>query len=74
MKNVVFKDFVKLKPGLKPGVDEPVIELKPDRRGPVEQGECIGGDRVNAEWDKQLMGPIADEVGVEQGGVNSVDL
>ena len=26
-----------------------------------------------AEWDKQLMGPITDELGVEQGGVNSGD-
>ena len=25
------------------------------------------------EWDKQLMGPIRDELGVEQGGVNSGD-
>ena len=24
-----------------------------------------------AEWDKQLMGPISDELGVKQGGVNS---
>ena len=23
------------------------------------------------EWDKTLMGPIADQLGVEQGGVNS---
>ena len=26
------------------------------------------------EWDKQLMGPIVDEQGVEQGGINSGDL
>jgi hypothetical protein len=26
-----------------------------------------------AEWDKKLMGPISDQVGVEQGGVNSGD-
>ena len=23
-------------------VVDPVVELKPDRRGPVEQGECLG--------------------------------
>ena len=27
-----------------------------------------------AEWDKKLMGPISDQLGVEQGGVNSGDL
>ena len=26
-----------------------------------------------AEWDKKLMGPICDQLGVEQGGVNSGD-
>ena len=26
------------------------------------------------EWEKQLMGPIHDELGVEQGGINSEDL
>ena len=25
------------------------------------------------EWDKQMMGPIEDECGVEQGGINSSD-
>ena len=25
------------------------------------------------EWDKQLMGPIKDQLGVEQGGANSGD-
>ena len=25
----------------------------------------------NSEWDRQLMGPIADRIGVEQGGVSS---
>ena len=26
------------------------------------------------EWNKTLMGPIKDECGVEQGGINSSDL
>ena len=26
------------------------------------------------EWEKQLMGPIHDELGVEQGGIHSGDL
>ena len=29
--------------------------------------------KTMAEWDKVLMGPIADQQGVEQGGVNSGD-
>ena len=34
---------------MKPDVDivEPVVKLKPDRRGPVEQGGCLGGDSVH---------------------------
>ena len=30
--------------------------------------------RTIAEWDRTLMGPIRDEIGVEQGGVNSGEL
>ena len=29
--------------------------------------------RTVCEWDKQMMGPIEDECGVEQGGINSSD-
>ena len=29
--------------------------------------------KTYAEWDMTMMGPISDEVGVEQGGVNSGD-
>ena len=28
-------------------VVEPVVKLKPDRRGPVEQGGCLGGDIIH---------------------------
>ena len=36
---------MKLKPVLKPDIDkgEPIVKLRPDRRGPVEQGGCLGG-------------------------------
>ena len=33
----------------------------------------LGPRKTFAEWDKVLMGPINDELGVEQGGVNSGD-
>ena len=33
----------------------------------------LAGRKTFAEWDKQIMGPIHDELGVEQGGVNSGD-
>ena len=29
--------------------------------------------KTYAEWDKQIMGPIHDELGVEQGGISSGD-
>ena len=40
---------MKLKPVLKPDVVvvEPVVELKPERRGPEKQGECHGRDNVD---------------------------
>ena len=31
----------------------------------------LGCRQTYCEWDKQLMGPIGDLLGVEQGGVNS---
>ena len=31
----------------------------------------LGSRKTFIEWDKSLMGPIADRLGVEQGGVNS---
>ena len=31
----------------------------------------LGHRRTVVEWDKVLMGPIEDSLGVEQGGVNS---
>ena len=33
----------------------------------------LSNRRTVCEWNKQLMGPILDECGVEQGGVNSSD-
>ena len=50
---------MKLKPVLKPDIDkgEPIVKLRPDRRGPVEQGGCLGGDSKHVP-----RGPL------EQGG------
>ena len=33
----------------------------------------LGQRKTFVEWDKKMMGPISDQVGVEQGGVNSGD-
>ena len=42
MKNDVFKNyFAKLEPDIDKG--EPIVKLRPDRRGPVEQEGCLGG-------------------------------
>ena len=36
--------------------------------------ERLANRQTVCEWNKVLMGPIKDECGVEQGGINSSDL
>ena len=47
--------------------------------GICDQGIIIINERLQnrktvCEWNKTMMGPIEDECGVEQGGINSSDL
>ena len=40
-------------------------------QGLVLIDERLKNRKTVCEWDRQLMGPIRDECGVEQGGINS---
>ena len=71
MNNDVFKNnCVKVKPVLKPDVDvvEPVVKLKPDRRGPVEQGGCLGGDSKHVPRGPVEQGEFLGQEGLQKWG------
>ena len=48
-------------------VVEPIVKLKPDKRGPVERGGCLGGDSIHMP-----IGPVKQGECFGVGGTGDV--